>query len=405
MSFKLISSYDTRSLSEGCSRFLFDFQEFTGIDSQHLHDMLAGTGVKPLDFIQSIENYYYTLVKLFQPTNNLFCDRMPWNYCCYLYYKNKIKPIVRFSADGYLVRPRDTNDAGYVPEFSQYFKRSRKNARVKNFINEAKIREERKEFQYRLSPRQIIHRFANELLLFISDPKLCNPHASRVSLENNVISFFLSVPDMDGEDLGTYEVSYAPIRPYGNVSAYLTGGDYNTNGYIHPHANESGDICLGNRASAVGTVYTEGSLLFSLSTLCAVLQTYNGGSPYIELDHLINGESLYCHRCDNEMDSDEVYYIDGCDYCSDCVGSCDCCDCTQNVDYLYSVNNSEITLCGPCLNSKADVCRSCDEYWFKEELVERTNEYGKVCLVCPECVDQWDEDHSEKEEGEAPFHG
>lgn len=405
MSFKLISLCETYPDRDPRSFFLFDFEEFTGITNNNLLDMLTGTTVRPLDFIQYVEDCYYALTHLCQPTNNI-TSNMPWNYCCYLYYKNKIKPTIKFDADGYIICP-SSNISYYTDNFSMYFRRKAKNS-TKNSACRSKIREEREEFKHRLSPRQIIHRLANELLLFISDPALCNPHASQVSLENKSIVFNLSVPDMEGTDLGTFVVTYFPVNRFGKTLTNITGGNFNTNAYIHPHADGDGDVCLGNRTNAVSSVYTEGSLLFSLSTICAVLQTYNENSPYIELDDLVNGESYYCYTCGDHIDVGETYYTEGNDYCQECVGACDRCMDIKPADCLYSVNDGEITLCDPCITRFADTCISCGEYWITKELLERVGS-SKHVLICPECIEEWDETHSEEEEeeekkGEAPFH-
>lgn len=405
MSFKMISLYETCPTADSSSKFLFDFQEFTGITDSNLRDMLADSSVSPLNFIHTIEYYYYTLVHLYQPTNNLTCNSMPWYYGGYLYYKNKIRPTIRG-----LITPNLPEIDRYVANFNRYFikpkeddspNRSKVIQQFRKFIQE-----ERKEFEYHLSPRQIIHRLANELLLFVTNPTLCNPYASEVSLEDGIIHFSLSVPDMDGEDLGTYFVDYNPIHFSGKAQAFLQGGNYLTNDYIHPHASSSGEICLGDRLSAVNAVYKEGSLLFSLSTICAILQTYNADSPYIELDYLVNGKSSCCYRCATDIDESEVYTVNSEDYCEDCVGTCDyCCD-LQDIDDLYSVNDGDLTLCKSCLTGAAGVCHSCNEYWLLEELVNKSGSIGEIPTICPNCIEELDDHNSKEEErvGEAPFH-
>jgi len=151
----------------------------------------------------------------------------------------------------------------------------------------------------------------------------------------------------------------------------------------HPHV--SGErICLGEAAASFGAALNAGRLADAFLIARSVLETYNPGSPYCQV------ESWYgraCSDCGQVESVDDTCWCDRCDqeYCSDCYGSCSaCCDscCLGCLDTCSSCDEGVCSGClAPCALCDQSACTRC----LDDEL-------------CPACIEAELEKENEDDE-------
>lgn len=93
---------------------------------------------------------------------------------------------------------------------------------------------------------------------------------------------------------------------------------------------------------------------------------------------------MTCADCGDEIDDDDVYWIDGDPYCRDCVSYCDRCETYHRMEDYY-IDSEGIYVCEDCYNEYYTSCGHCgnninidNAYW-----VESDREY-----VCSSCYDR-----------------
>ena len=92
-----------------------------------------------------------------------------------------------------------------------------------------------------------------------------------------------------------------------------------------------------------------------------------------------------CERCGCVIeDGDDVIWIDGEPYCSDCVYWCDCCD-EYTLESTTEVYNGSY-VCDYCLQKYYSYCEECHEYYINDDT--RYVEAANGC-VCNECLDRY----------------
>jgi len=139
----------------------------------------------------------------------------------------------------------------------------------------------------------------------------------------------------------------------------------------HPHVRDQ-LLCEGDGAAAIRKALAEGRLLDFFALVRQVLETYNPGSAYLQLDRW---DGVACHDCGYHMPGDDYGTCDRCEQplCSDCSAGCERCD-------RYICNSCNAT-CEAC---KANLCEGC------LQVVARSGR-----LLCPNCFEQALEEESD----------
>ena len=102
-------------------------------------------------------------------------------------------------------------------------------------------------------------------------------------------------------------------------------------------------------------------------------------------------DSLFCEDCSDErrcdscgdvVDSDDLYYVDGGHYCSNCVSHCDMCEeyFLSSMNVVTDADGDHIYMCDSCLQEHADICSACGEYFVRDALTLLDEE--RLCSHC-----------------------
>ncbi len=82
-------------------------------------------------------------------------------------------------------------------------------------------------------------------------------------------------------------------------------------GYFHPHVSSTGGVCWGESDKGVQEHWQKKKLMPLLHLLCAMLDTYNSGSPYQILETWISREAYNCSNCGLKIYDDTAVFIEG----------------------------------------------------------------------------------------------
>ena len=96
------------------------------------------------------------------------------------------------------------------------------------------------------------------------------------------------------------------------------------------------------------------------------------------------GQSLRCADCGDEIDEDDVIWIDGAPYCHDCVNYCYYCDEYHRVGETYIRGVGYV--CDACLNRYYVYCEDCETYHHRDDCtyVESVDR-----CVCDDCLREY----------------
>lgn len=135
----------------------------------------------------------------------------------------------------------------------------------------------------------------------------------------------------------------------------------------HPHISDE-SLCEGEGSHLIRNAFREGRVSDFFLIVEQIINTYNDGSPYVELR---NWKGTACYGCDYVMaDSDDHCSCMHCDNvsCEDCISYCGTCDngmCSRHKEYC---RHCESTTCEECLTSCADCGNDvCDDCLHSEE--------------------------------------
>lgn len=98
-------------------------------------------------------------------------------------------------------------------------------------------------------------------------------------------------------------------------------------------------------------------------------------------------DGCYCECCGEWIYDDDITWIDGYAYCSNCTFYCECCDeyyCTDDDRvYIESIGNY---VCSRCAEEYYRRCDHCRDHYDKDDLVyvASSNKY-----VCPDCLEEY----------------
>ena len=137
----------------------------------------------------------------------------------------------------------------------------------------------------------------------------------------------------------------------------------------------------------------------------------NSGSGYLlgEYDRITKVNSIdfriddienrgSCDRCGGDYNTDDITYVNGCNYCEECLNECytSCEYCNEYVDNgnVYELDGEYY--CESCFNRRGYVCGKCGEHFNKDDNPAETLHYGDHsdgCQgsydenVCPDCIE------------------
>jgi hypothetical protein len=149
----------------------------------------------------------------------------------------------------------------------------------------------------------------------------------------------------------------------------------------HPHV-EDHVLCEGAGATAIRNALTGGRLLDFFVLVRQILETYNGGSAYVQLADWSGNGDVCCEDCGYETPLDDSSICDRCDrrVCSEC--SCSCSDCGRFT-------------CSEC----RDRCSGCCDSFCSTCL---TSVGGDGPLLCATCLKKKEQPSHEDDQCPAP---
>jgi hypothetical protein len=142
--------------------------------------------------------------------------------------------------------------------------------------------------------------------------------------------------------------------------------------YVHPHID--GDIlCAGDGKAAIAAALKQRRLLDFFILVRQVLNTYNAGSAYVQLDDWWSTE---CRDCGDSVSANQMCCCDNCDrdLCRHCTCSCDLCSDTFCSDCTTDCADCGFQSCAACLTE----CAGCTK-----QICERCTSDGE-CQTCYE---------------------
>jgi hypothetical protein len=160
---------------------------------------------------------------------------------------------------------------------------------------------------------------------------------------------------------------------------------------VHPHVKGAA-LCAGDAHVPICEALQQGRICDAFLLVNGVLNTYNDGSPYVDLDAW-SGRS--CSDCGALTSQDDMYVCDGCDsdVCDDCVGRCELCDSTRCRSCLELDEVSGRSCCSHC----HERCEECNRVVDKDSVDSATG----LCLGCfADRRQQEAEEEAEQDEAE-----
>lgn len=97
-----------------------------------------------------------------------------------------------------------------------------------------------------------------------------------------------------------------------------------------------------------------------------------------------NDSERRCVSCGSLCDEEEMYYINGEWYCSDCCTYCDCCNERVPNDYIDYYSELDMDICDDCLSNYYNECGCCKELYENSNLTEVQSGQEAVCESCLE---------------------
>ncbi|SFJ15321.1 hypothetical protein [Planctomicrobium piriforme] len=209
--------------------------------------------------------------------------------------------------------------------------------------------------------------------------------AVRFDLQEQILSVTTDRIELNGTDLGPFEIeldwsSLANSSPY-KVVALEPHSAVSNSHVTHPHV-QSETLCEGNAEEVLRRRLKEGRLCEFFLVISNVLQTYNSGSPYVDLD---DWEGILCEGCGNTVPDEETNRCQDCriSLCQECVYSCGDCGHSLCHDCEVRCTGCEEPHCSRCL----EPCEGCQETFCSQ------------CLntgLCPNCQEtQLESDNDE----------
>lgn len=116
--------------------------------------------------------------------------------------------------------------------------------------------------------------------------------------------------------------------------------------------------------------------------ICIECGEYHGENENINCCRL----GCACADCGTYYDPEEMIYIDGEYYCTDCAHYCEYCEEWYIADDCHWLDSCNGYVCDHCLENYFVYCEPCDEYYHHEDVV-----YSKYdnCYICKWCAESY----------------
>jgi hypothetical protein len=204
-----------------------------------------------------------------------------------------------------------------------------------------------------------------------------------VSLQRSTVSVLTDVIELEGVTLGAFEI-VLDWRYLGDSGAYevvaVESNPAEANGdTTHPHV-QSNALCEGDGRVPIRKALSEGRLFDFFVLVRQILETYNPGSAYVNLEDWYGPE---CPDCGRTMHDDESSLCELCSTttCYECTSGCGSCDDRFCSDCIRTCPDCDNSTCSSCLTK----CADCDD------------EFCKGCLddeVCSDCLARREEENN-----------
>ena len=194
----------------------------------------------------------------------------------------------------------------------------------------------------------------------------------RISRAKHTVDVTTESIELEGVYLGRFRITLdKPSRAY-QVEALDPNPAATCESYSHPHVDGE-TLCAGDGKTAIDAALSQGRVCDFFVLVRQILNTYNSGSAYVQLDDWFAsecgdcGDSTYrddmrqCVRCDVEICRDCVSSCGECndDFCSGCTSGCAVCDSETCATCLRECNGCDKSICERCLED--DECSECQE--------------------------------------------
>ncbi len=100
-------------------------------------------------------------------------------------------------------------------------------------------------------------------------------------------------------------------------------------------------------------------------------------------ENICHCDIIRCSDCGEELNEDDVIYVNGYPYCRDCVSYCECCSSYHRETEFY-IESENIYVCASCFDEYYDICRECGENFNREDLFYP----GDGNVVCENCLEE-----------------
>lgn len=188
------------------------------------------------------------------------------------------------------------------------------------------------------------------------------------NLEEQTLSVVTDPVVLDEIYLGSFQIQLRlkeiprlhEISPYRVIALnpHPAGSDENV---THPHVTQE-CLCEGDGYVPIRKALREGRLCDFFMMVTAILNTYNPGSAYVDLD---DWEGTACYDCGYRISPDERYFCENCenDFCDSCSSYCKICDRIFCRGCLSECPDCEEPVCQDCFSACGDchrvVCTDC----------------------------------------------
>lgn len=158
----------------------------------------------------------------------------------------------------------------------------------------------------------------------------------------------------------------------------------------HPHVS-SDSLCEGDGHAAIWSALEAGRLLDFFMLIRSILNTYNSGGAYVQLE---DWDGLPCYECGYVMQSDEYYYCRSCEneFCDQCSTCCESCHEIICLNCAGRCQVCEEPLCQQCQIECSQCERICCESCLEEG----------ICSDCREEMENNDEQKTKKQQQKEP---
>ena len=184
---------------------------------------------------------------------------------------------------------------------------------------------------------------------------------------------------LEGVHLGRFEIRLLLDRldepdpqRYLRIVALEPNPSVRNQDVTHPHVKQERP-CVGDAGTSIEQALKTGRLCDLFMMVRSVLQTYNGESPFVELEHW---EGRPCFECEQVVGPDDSFCCERCehDFCHDCIACCGDCSLSCCAGCIDRCGRCGESCCADCLTT----CTRCGQLSCSSCVEE------SLCTTCRE---------------------